>query len=206
MSVNNSPYNYGCVYPQSYYNRAYCNPCNNPCSNPCQPIQCAPIPCQPVINQCPNVSYITSIPTGTVIPSGAAAPIGTVTPILGYSPVPSTSIGGITLNATNGQFTVPIVGRYIITAFIGFVETPTTIIGGTRQLYIYKVDGTTGALTLLAEDSRNAVTTGNTYISIATTADLNAGDRIFVAATQNNTAAIPVTTTTDGRFTITRLC
>ena len=203
MSVNNLAYNYGYAYPQSHvghYDRNCCNPCGQPVRyGPCQPV------CQP-INPCPTVSYITTIPTGTTIASGAAAPTGTVTPIIGYSPTPSTNLGNITLNATNGQFTIPISGRYIISAFIGFVETATTIIGGTRQVYIYKVDGTTSSLTLLAEDSRNAVTTGNTYASIATTADLNAGDRIFIAATQNNTAAIAVTTTTDGRLAITRLC
>lgn len=197
MSSNNYPYNYG------YF------PCysKNSCYNPCQPIQCTPVVySQPPTNHCPAVSFITNITTGTVVPAGAGAPTGTITPILGYSVTPSTNVGGIIVNAINGQFTVPQSGRYVITAFIGFIETTTSIVGGTRQVYIYKVDGTTNALTLLAEDSRNAVTTGNTYVSIATTADLNSNDRIFVAATQNNTAAISVTTTTDGRFTLTRLC
>jgi hypothetical protein len=211
MSCNNFPFNY-------YYNRNQChNPCqqsqcHNPCQQQLQQLQChdpcrQQIQCPNPCNPCPAVSYITTIPTPTPnIPSGLPAPTGTVTPIIGFSPTPSTNIGGITLNGTNGQFTIPVTGRYVITAFVGFVETPTTVAGGTRQLYIYKVDGTTGALTLLAEDSRNAVITGNTYISIATTADLNPGDRVFIAATQSNTAGTPINTTTDGRFTITRLC
>lgn len=205
MSSCNFPFNYGYYYPQNYYNKN----CNSPCQPAaCQPASCLPYqPCQPC-NPCPTISYITTIPTANTIPNGPAAPAGTVTPIIGYSPIPSTNIGNIVLNGTNGQFTVPICGRYIITAMIGFVETSITIVGGTRQLYIYKVDGTTGSLTLLAEDSRNAVITGNTYVSIATTADLNPGDRIFLAATQNNTGTgtPSVTTTTDGRFTISRLC
>ena len=84
----------------------------------------------------------------------------------------------IILNIATGQFTVPIAGRYLITAFIGFADSGTAAAGsGTRQFYIYKIDATTSVVTLLAEDSRNAVVTGNTYISITTVTDANANDR-----------------------------
>lgn len=111
----------------------------------------------------------------------------------------------IILNTATGQFIVPSVGRYLITGFIGFAEAGTGGAGvGTRQFYIYKIDGTTGTITLLAEDSRNAVTSGNTYISLSTVADLNANDRIYFAVGQNSLVAL--STTIDGRFTINRLC
>lgn len=110
----------------------------------------------------------------------------------------------IMLNTTNGQFMVPITGRYLITGFIGFIETVSSSGVGTRQFYIYKVDATTTAITLLSEDSRNAVVNGNTYISITTIADLNVNDKIYFAASQNS--LVDLSTTTNSRFAINRLC
>lgn len=110
----------------------------------------------------------------------------------------------ITLNTVTGQFTIPTNGYYLITAFVGFADAGTAGQGvGTRQLYIYKIDGTTNTVTLLAEDSRNAVTSGNTYISIATVAEFSPNDRLYFAVGQNSLVAL--STTTDGRFTITRI-
>jgi len=207
----------------SYY--SYCNPCKqnycqiqyNPCQiqcNPCQS-QCVPSPCPiyPPISPCPAVTYITSsstitsIPTGTVgvaptpIPIGSTTiPVNTVTSITGLTGVPTINIGGITVNATTGQLTVPIAGRYDISAYVSFMANAI----GTREIYIYKVDVTTGIISLLASDSRNATIVGSTNATISTTAQLNSGDRIFYAVTQNSGTVI--ITTTDSRFTITRLC
>lgn len=218
MSCNNylacySSY-YSCPNPcsTSYYNKNCCNSCQ-PARSPCVvtcPAPC-PAPCPPVT--CPAVSYITFAPTATLIPTGTVGvaptpipagattiPAGTVTPITGFTGVPTTNIGGVTLNTTNGQFTVPIAGRYIISAYVGFSANPV----GTREVYIYRIDATTGIISLLASDSRNATVVGTTNATVTTTADLSAGDRIFFAVAQNSGTTL--TSTSDSRFAITRLC
>ncbi len=193
MSVYNFPFNCGYNYPQNTC-------CNNSCG--------------PIVEPCPTVSYITGIANATQIPANTSSQ-NNITTIIGYS-IPTTNIGGIVISPNNGQFTIPINGRYIITIFIGFVEsimangTPVSTSPATRQVYVYKISNSISAPTLLMEDSKNATysvsSAVNTYISIATTADLTAGDRIFVAASQTNVNNITISTTTDGRFTITRLC
>jgi len=74
---------------------------------------------------------------------------------------------------------------------------------GTRELYIYKVDGSTGVISLIASDSRNAATIGTTNITLTTVADLKANDRIFIAASQSSGAPL---NTTEARIAIVRLC
>ena len=197
MSACNIPFNHGYNYSQ---NTCYKNVCNNSCG--------------PIMEPCPTVSYITGIANATQIPANTSLQ-NNITTIIGYS-IPTTNMGGIVISPNNGQFTIPINGRYIITVFIGFVESimangnPVSTSPATRQIYIYKISNSISAPTLLTEDSKNATysvsSVVNTYISIATTADLTAGDRIFVAASQTNVNNITIPTTTDGRFTITRLC
>uniref|UniRef100_A0A6G6AAL6 Uncharacterized protein n=1 Tax=Borely moumouvirus TaxID=2712067 RepID=A0A6G6AAL6_9VIRU len=207
---------YAC-YP--YYCATY-NPCQVACI-PYPPVcQTACIPSYPAI--CPPtpplppppiiVEYATTAPTATTIPSGTIGvpptpipagstviPAGTVTVISGYSPTPTRNIGGITLNTTTNQFTLPLAGRYLITSFIGISANPT----GTRESYIYRVSGTTGVISLITTDSRNATDVGPTYINLATEDSFQAGDRIFFAVTQNSGTVL--TTTPNSRFTITRL-
>jgi len=141
----------------------------------------------------------------TPIPVGSTTiPAGTVTVITGFTGTPTTNIGGITVNAGTGQFTVPIAGRYTISAFVTF-DAPTGFGSvGTREVYIYKIDATTSIISLFASDSRNAVATGQTSVTVSTIADLKAGDRIFFAAAQNSGTTI--TTTTNNRFVISRTC
>lgn len=175
------------------------NPCANPCANPCVTpcvAPCPPIePCPP----CPTVAFIATTPVGTSIPTGSSVSLsGTPTPITSLSP--NTNIGNIGINTVNGQLTVPIAGRYIITSYIDFPANAT----GTRESYIYSVSGVNNILTLLAYDSRNATSVGSTNISISTTANLNAFDRIYFAATQSSGTTL--TTLTDSRFTIVRVC
>jgi len=156
-------------------------------------------PCPPPI--IPIVTYITTAITGTAIPTGGipippgstTVPAGTVTVIGGFSTVPNTNTGGIVLNTATSQFTIPIPGRYIISGEISFPGTLTipVPIMNTRAFYIYRVDVTTGIINLLASDSREAATgTAPTNITLTTIAELNAGDRIFFAATQNSGATI----------------
>lgn len=186
-----------------------CNPCNNvcnPCNNNCNP-------CNNVCNPCPNVTFITnpatattitSNPVGTAptpIPAGSTViPAGTVVPITGFSGTPIVNCGGITVNSGTGQFTIPISGRYIISGSVIFSPNAT----GTREVYIYRVSGTSGIISLLASDSRNATAVGTTNVTVTTTADLLAGDRIFFAATQNSGSSI--TAQIDSRYSITRVC
>lgn len=188
-----------------------CQPTCNPCPSLCNPCQTILNPCNPCSIPCPAVSYITtaitptSIPSGTpglaptVIPVGSTTiPAGTVT-VLGGFGTPTTNVGCISINASTNQFTVPIAGRYIISGNIGFASNPM----GTREFYIYKVDGTTGVISLIVSDSRNATVVGNTFITLTTVADLRANDRIFFAATQNSGSTLA---TTDLRVAISHLC
>ncbi|AZL89950.1 hypothetical protein QKC54_gp0214 [Megavirus baoshan] len=217
-----SCYNY-CGYPASYCYPSYntcqisCIPYPPVCQPICQPVcqpACLPAPC-PV--PCPPapivVEYSTTAPTATTIPSGTVGvaptpipagstviPAGTVTVISGYSAVPTKNVGGITLNTTTNQFTLPLAGRYLISSYIGISANSV----GTRESYIYRVNGTTGVISLITSDSRNATAVGPTYITLTTEDRFNAGDRIFFAVTQNSGSVL--TTTADNRFTITRLC
>lgn len=207
MSCYNNSY-YGCnPYYSRYYN-SYCQP-----QNCCQPFSYYPPPC-PTPPVCTQVAYIIGAPTPTTIPSNTVGtaptlipvgsttiPAGTVNPIIGYTAVPTTNIGGVTVNTTNGQFTIPAAGRYIITGYFGFSSNAV----GSRELYVYKIDGTTGVISLLALDSRNAVTTTGepTNITITTAWSFNASDRVFFAATQNSGSSL--TTTTDSQVSIVRI-
>jgi hypothetical protein len=143
---------------------------------------------------------------GTTIPAGTTTvPAGTVTVITGYTGTPTTNIGGITQN--NGFFTVPVNGRYVISANVCFSSVTTVTSTDSRVLYIYRVDAITGLVTLLAVDSRTPIAGSPTCINLATDADLAAGDRIFVAATQTNATGASVDTVAGtGRIAITRVC
>ncbi len=186
-----------------------CNPCPSPC-NPCNPCNPCP-PCNPC-SPCATIAYITNaqtqttIPTGTVgvaptpIPAGSTViPAGTVTPLTGFTGNPSTNCGGITVNPSNGQFTIPCAGRYTLSIFVGFSANAV----GTREVYIYRIDASTGVISLLVSDSRNATSVGPTNVTISTSVDLNANDRIFFAVTQNSGSTL---TTTETRAAIVRLC
>lgn len=203
---------------QPVYN--YCQPCPAPCPAPC-PTPC-PAPCPPCPPRCPDITYVTGpsttgivIPTGgTPIPVGSTiVPAGSVTVITTFAAAPTTNVGGIAVN--NGQFIIPIAGRYDISGTVCLDVPANSVIpaGSTFTLYIYKVDVTTGVITLLAANTAPFTGAGTTPTVIttscsnaATTADLAAGDRVFFAVTQNTGLATVTTSTTAGRFAITRLC
>ncbi|AGC01714.1 hypothetical protein H012_gp751 [Acanthamoeba polyphaga moumouvirus] len=183
--------------------------CQTTCVPSCPPVcpPTPPIPPPPIV-----VEYATTTPSGTPIPTSPVGvpptpipvgstviPAGTVTVISGYSPTPTRNVGGITLNTTTNQFTIPLAGRYLITSFIGITANPT----GVRESYIYRVSGTTGVISLIASDSRNATDVGATFINLTTEDYFQAGDRIFFAVAQNSGAVL--STTSNSRFTITRL-
>ncbi|XWV25515.1 hypothetical protein QJ856_gp0242 [Tupanvirus deep ocean] len=209
-----------------------CKPKCNPCQYVCQP-QCPqpcvvtcpqpcipnPPPCPQPCPPCPTVAYVTNIPTATTVVSGGAAipvgtviapgtttvPAGTVTVINGFTGAATTNVGGITAN--NGFFTIPIAGRYVISANTCFAAVATVLATDVRELYIYRVDALSGVVTLLAVDSRTPIAGQPTCINLATVADLNVGDRVFVAARQiNGGTGAAVDTTTTGRLAITRVC
>lgn len=198
--------------------------CTSPCHNVCQPCistysaTCAPCTsvcppvCPPICPQpCPNITYITNtsaliantVVNGTTplqpFPTGSTSIPATSSAIVNFLTVPLVSSGGITLNATNGQFTVPVSGRYLISATIGFTTNAT----GSRELDIYKYNTTTGIYTLLASDSRLANADSPTYITVTTAAELSANEIIVFVASQNSGA--PLNLTTDGRVAITRI-
>lgn len=215
MSCNNylSYYSLYSGYPgvcgTSYYNRNLVGNCCNSCNTTCFPCQTICNPCATTCTPpaCPNVTYITVAPTVTTIPTGGMAipagvttiPSATVTVINGFTGSPTTNVGGIILNTANGQFTIPISGRYLLSGFISFTANTT----GTRETYIYKIDSTTGVISLLTSDTRNATSAGVTSVTITTVAELNAGNQIFFAVTQSSGSNL--NTTTDNKFVIARL-
>lgn len=164
--------------------------------------------CPPV---CPNITYTTASSTTMVnnvvngttplipFPTGSTSIPVTSSPIINFLSTPTSNVGGITLNISNGQFTVPIAGRYLISGTVGFVLNAT----GSRELDIYKFDPITNVFTLLASDSRPANADSPTYITLTTFAELNINDKILFVASQNS--GVTLTLTTDGRFIITRL-
>ena len=197
---------------------SYQNQCYNPCPIKIQPciLSCPNICAAPCPAPCPplplNVIYATSAPTVTIIPTGGTSiPAGstivpaTITVVTGFSPVPTTNLGGITLNPVNGQFTVPVAGRYTITGTDTFTTNSLT---GNITLYIYRIDVTNNVISLLAANAITVVPVStSTSNTVTTIADLNAGDRIFYAVTQNTGANIS-TSAVDNRFVIalTRAC
>ena len=207
---------YGINYYNRPYNPCYTSPLNPPgCVNPCPPVNVPPP--NPL---CPNITVITSAITPFNIPSapaGTAAvpvPIGatsipnnsTITPINTQNLFnPEVNFGGISYTPVNGQFTVPVAGRYLVSATFSFASLET---GGIRDVYIYKVDAVTRVISLLAGDSRNAVAVGTTRVTITTVANLNVTDSIFFAAAQNSGSGLNIFPIGDptNRFIITRLC
>lgn len=170
-----------------------CNPCN--VNNPCNP--------------CPNVTYIANPATATValattptvvnpIPIGSTIITG-VTPITGFTGTPTSNCGGITVTPSTGQFTIPIAGRYLLSANVIFNANA---IAGSDQVYIYRIDATTGVISLLSSGSQISTINIPNRISVSTFADLNPGDRIFFAVTSSNGSTVD----TSSRFGITRLC
>lgn len=219
MSHNYPNCNNCCCGYSNYWNSC-CNCSNNCCYYPTVSYNyenCIPTPTP--INNCPVVSYETyiasstsivsggtSIPVGTIIlPTSTTVPVNTVTVINGYTGAPTVNIGGVLPN--NGFFTVPITGRYVITANICFSSVTTTTTSDVREVYIYKSAANTGLVTLLAVDSRNPISGSSTCINVATEADLAISDRIFVAVRQTNANSSVINTDPGtGRFTITRIC
>lgn len=185
----------------------------NPCPQPC------PQPCPPTPPSCPAVVYITNIDTATAVPSGGmdipvgtviatgttTVPANTVTVINGYTGAPSTNLGGVTAN--NGFFTVPMAGRYVVATNICFASVDTTTTSDMREVYIYRVQATTGVVTQIAADSRTPIASSTTCVNVSSVTDLAAGDRLFVAARQINAdAAVINTVASVGRLAITRVC
>lgn len=190
----------------------------------------------PQINPCPIVSYSTtaSIPTpvlgnGTIttITNFSLSPI--INGVLSNFNIELTNFNtnssgfvsnninnGLSINQqfpinnsniitlSNGQFTIPISGQYLITTYIGFDDSTTD--NGTRQLYIYKINESSGVTTLVSSNNRNATTGYNTYISIATVVDITANDKIYFAISQVNSTTTTLSTMPDARFEINRLC
>lgn len=199
-------YTYGSCNPCGYYRNDCCPPqqCNNICYTQCQPTSCPPTcgPCAVSYDTISSTSTsLPNNPTPTVVQVGSTSYAGVVTPITGFTATPIVNIGGITYNNTTGQFTISSAGNYLISTNAGFAINSTS---GTRELYIYKIDGITGVISLLASDSRNATSVGATYITLTTNAYLNVGDRIFVGANQSSGITLP--TVSNNRLSIIKLC
>lgn len=190
----------------SYNSYNYCDPCNSWNCNPC------PKPTPVVVAYITNTATTTAIPSGgTLIPVGTvittgstAVPAGTVTVINSFTAAPTTNIGGVTMN--NGFFTVPVAGRYSATANNSFDTVSSTDSTDYRSLQIYRVEATSGVVTLVAVDSRTPIVGSATNINLSTEIDLACGDRIFVSALQSNIAAASINTLAyPGRLSLVRI-
>lgn len=189
--------------------------CYDPCSFYCKPYQSicniCPDTCQTICNICPPqdpaVSLIISAPTPITIPAGGVPitlpavftgtiPAGTVTVIANFILPPTTNIGGITVNATTGFFTVPLAGRYVLTGSICFSAVTTT---SQVTLYVYRIDSLNN-ITLLGANTVTA-SSSTTCNTVTTQGDLLPGDRIFFAVTSSLTSI----SITDNRFALTRI-
>lgn len=196
--------NSGCSWGCDSHHSPYAYPCPWPIPNICPPTYCPPPPAPTSTIVITNTNAITNVPSGAIpaipIPAGSTTiPVGTVTPITALNPIPTTSVGGITFNTTNGQFTVPLAGRYLVSASVVFSVNPT----GTRQLYVYKITAASGIISLVSATGANAALSGPTYLNISTVAEMAANDRLFFAVTQDSGAALTIST--DTKFVISLL-
>lgn len=168
---------------------------------------------------CQKVTYINSIDTSTAIVSGGVPiPIGTViiygtttipsntvTVITGYTGIPTNNSDFITVN--KGFFSFKEKGRYLIETFNCFGTASTVASTDYRAMYIYRVNYITGLITLLAVDSRTPILNLPTCINLFTDINLDAGDQIFVAATQLTSTGETISTIAKiGRIAITKIC
>lgn len=162
------------------------------------------------------VALVTGIETSVVVPSGntpipentiilpntTVVPANTVTVLSGYTSPATTNMGGIL--STNGFFTIPVSGRYSISAFITFELVQSSASTDMRALYIYRVNRA-GLVTVIGVDSRFPVSGSTTSINVATLAELCAGDRIFLAVLQTS-GSVPISTVANGgRLAITKI-
>jgi hypothetical protein len=203
---------YNCTYPAvCYYSNNCCNLSTNAYDSVYSYSCLVPKPSQDItfITNIATANTIpsggTSIPAGTVIaPGTTTVPTNTVTVINGYTGPTITNVGGIIL--FNGFFNIPENARFFINTTICFAAPTTTAATDFRELYIYQVAAVTGLVTTLADDSRVPIAGSPTCINISAAAQLNAGDRIFVAARQSTSNASSVNTIADmGRFAIMRI-
>lgn len=164
------------------------------------------------------LSWINTIANSTSVPSGGTpispgqivpiinfiVPSGTVTIINGYCGFPSVNLGGIVND--NGLFIVPLAGRYIIAAGITFASVASVVSTDLRELYIYKQEHLTGAVTQLAVSSKLPIVNNTTSINLSTLTHLQPRDRIFLAVRQINSIGSSINTVAgSGYFALTRL-
>lgn len=221
---NNKPYDLCCN--KSYdpcYNKSYdsCykkknyktyDPCSSVCYQPVYlyPSSSASTSCCPTSPYpCAPTSPYPCAPTSTAIEyvTGAAASqaiaTGVLTTLTGFSNAPIVNFGNITYNSVTGQYTVPVTGRYLLSAFVTFLPTLPV---GTTTLFLYRIDATNVPTVIAAQTAPNSIT--GTRITLTTYANLNAGDRLYLAAIQDSGAPATVFPLTDptSRFSILRIC
>ena len=215
MSYNQG-YNQGC---NTGCNTGYNQGSNQGCGTGCGTTKC---PLVSVITSATAPFAVLSTPITTApipIPVGATSipANSTIVPISGAALMtrPEVSSGGIRYTPRTGQFTIPVSGTYLISAYVSFPATIGTLPGSgilsindIRAVYIYRVHSATGRIVLLAADTRNSPPIGPTRVTVTITTNLTVGDHIFFAVAQNTGAIINIFTVTDpaNRFAITRIC
>lgn len=151
----------------------------------------------------------TSVPSGgTAIPAGNFVsfdsnilPNGTVTLISGFCGFPNVNIGGIVL--TNGFFTVPLTGNYIIFGNITFQSVSGVTQSDLREISLYKIDFSTKEILPIVTNSKIPVSGSNTSLNIVGMDNLKGRDRVFMAVRQKNSLGqILDTVPGSGRITI----
>lgn len=162
-----------------------------------------------------SITWVTDIALPTIVPSGGSPiplteiipptstsiPPNSVTIISGFCGSP-TKLGAITLS--NGFFTLPLSGPYMISGNVTFVQVSSTSTSDLREIYLYYVEHKTGMITLLAVSNVRPVAGSQTSLSVATTAYLNERGRIFMAVRQTNVLGQTLSTVPGaGRFSVT---
>lgn len=107
--------------------------------------------------------------------------------IVNWNLMPTKSIGCITFNATNGEFTIPESGFYSISVYIIWA-----ISTGFKELYINKIPCGTNTANILAADSRQSSSDRPTLVTLSVDAHVCRGDRIMVSAWQNSGGTVQI--------------
>ena len=175
------------VYHKSY-EPVYDKPYESIYHKPCEPVSHKQNYCHKSDkNTCDKVALITT-PTGPQRIQNDPEPFPFAR-IVVWNHIAEYSVGCITYNATNGEFTIPKTGIYSISVYVTWELTPTNT---PRELFIYRVPCGTSTINVLAADTRNVVASLSTSITLTTNALLCKGDRIFIGAWQESGGPIHI--------------
>lgn len=154
----------------------------------------------------------TSIPSGgqpipistVILPGVAALPISnSVTLIQNYSDFARNN--NLNLYPLNGIFLIPYYGQYNIVVSASF-STPISV-GPTdyREIGIYKIAKGSGLTSSISMSTQHPIIGTSSNFNLSTVVNLDAADRIFIAARQFNASGLGIDVLAGLRLTIERI-